>query len=249
MKSTRVLVGVMTGLVLVLGLCMVAIGPPTGALAAPPVWYAINTGTYYQVSASPLSTATASSTLDSTGVRLDINPTSGYADAGIVLYFDGSLTLGNLNTIQITGDGPYAANLWLDTSGDGHFFSFDSNGVLLGINGDIYSTVANVSSGTLVINDTSTYAGYTLAQLKAGSMSGVNADTRVAIWIGISSSAETMHLTGLFVNGDPIPLGDGGGGAHSAPVFPSIYIGIGAALGAGIVAYIVRRRLIAEKHG
>ena len=35
----------------------------------------------------------------------------------------------------------------------------------------------------------------------------------------------------------------GGGAATSAPVFPSIYVGIGAALGAGIVAYAARRRL------
>lgn len=235
----------MTQLVLVVGLCMVATGLPTAADAAYPIWYAINTGTYFQVSASPLATAAASSNLDSTGVRLDINP-SGYADAGIVLYFDGSLTLANLNTIQITGDGPYAANLWLDVSGDNHFFSFDSSGVLQGLNGDTYGTVANVSSGLLQISDTSTYAGYTLAQLKAGSMAGVNAGTRVAIWIGISSSAETMHLTNLFVNGDPIPLGSGGGGGTGfagVPVFPNVYIGIGAVLGAGILAYFVRRRL------
>jgi hypothetical protein len=217
----------------------------TGANAAYPIWYAINTGTYFQVSANPLATTAASSTLDSIGYRLDINP-SGYADAGIVLYFDGSLTLGNLNTIQITGDGPYAANLWLDVSGDTHFFSFDSSGVLLGLNGDSYDTVASVSSGLLQISDTSTYAGYTLAQLKGGSMPGVNAGTRVAIWFGISgSSAETIHLTGLFVNGDPIPLGGGGGGG-GVPVFPSIYIGIAAALGAGILAYFIRRKLISR---
>jgi len=42
------------------------------------------------------------------------------------------------------------------------------------------------------------------------------------------------------------PGPSGGGGGHSAPVFPSIYIGIGAALGAGIVAYAVRRRLAAR---
>jgi len=34
-----------------------------------------------------------------------------------------------------------------------------------------------------------------------------------------------------------------GGGARQAPVFPSLYLGIGAALGAAIVAYVVRRKL------
>ena len=41
----------------------------------------------------------------------------------------------------------------------------------------------------------------------------------------------------------PIPSG----GGHSAPVFPNIYVGIGAALGAGIVAYALRRRLAAHR--
>ena len=46
--------------------------------------------------------------------------------------------------------------------------------------------------------------------------------------------------------GWPGPSGSGGGG-HSAPVFPSLYVGIGAALGAGIVAYAVRRRLATRR--
>jgi hypothetical protein len=42
----------------------------------------------------------------------------------------------------------------------------------------------------------------------------------------------------------PIPSG---GGAHNAPVFPSIYVGIAAALGAGVLAYALRRRLAAHR--
>ena len=58
-------------------------------------------------------------------------------------------------------------------------------------------------------------------------------------------------VAGDGVINDPGGLGGPGpsGGAHSAPVFPSIYVGIGAALGAGILAYFVRRRLIAQKQG
>ena len=42
-------------------------------------------------------------------------------------------------------------------------------------------------------------------------------------------------------------LGGGGGEVgRSAPAFPSIYVGIGAALGAGVAAYAVRRRLAAR---
>jgi len=38
----------------------------------------------------------------------------------------------------------------------------------------------------------------------------------------------------------PLP----GGGASGVPVFPSLYVGIGAALGAGMLAYLLRRRLV-----
>jgi hypothetical protein len=43
-----------------------------------------------------------------------------------------------------------------------------------------------------------------------------------------------------------LPVNGGGGSGRSAPVFPSIYVGIGAALGAGIVAYAVRRRFASQ---
>lgn len=39
----------------------------------------------------------------------------------------------------------------------------------------------------------------------------------------------------------------GGGGGSSAPVFPSVYVGIAAALGAGIIAYFVHRRMTSQK--
>jgi hypothetical protein len=42
------------------------------------------------------------------------------------------------------------------------------------------------------------------------------------------------------------PSGGGGGLGVGVPVFPSIYIGIAAAVGAGIVAYFVRRRLVRQ---
>lgn len=76
-------------------------------------------------------------------------------------------------------------------------------------------------------------------------------------WDDVTTSVDTTNhivygqVTSLspFFIGDPAGPSGGSGGAHSAPVFPSIYIGIGAALGAGIVAYMVRRRLISQKHG
>lgn len=79
-------------------------------------------------------------------------------------------------------------------------------------------------------------------------------------WTRISSNIISIKLTDgglgdddLTHNGvivDPGGLGDppspSGGSAHSAPVFPSIYVGLGAALGAGIAAYAVRKRLAAR---
>ena len=44
-----------------------------------------------------------------------------------------------------------------------------------------------------------------------------------------------------FFAGDPL-----GAGAAGVPVFPNIYIGIAAVLGAGVLAYFVRRRLVQQ---
>jgi len=46
--------------------------------------------------------------------------------------------------------------------------------------------------------------------------------------------------------GWPGPSGPGGGGTRHAPVFPNMYFGIAAAMGAGVAAYAVRRRLAAR---
>ena len=56
--------------------------------------------------------------------------------------------------------------------------------------------------------------------------------------IGDSDGIANRTITDPGGLGGPGPSGGG-----SAPVFPSIYVGIGAALGAGILAYAVRRRL------
>lgn len=38
-----------------------------------------------------------------------------------------------------------------------------------------------------------------------------------------------------------------GGGVRGVPVFPNMYIGIAAALGAGVLAYLLRRRVLGQK--
>jgi len=47
-------------------------------------------------------------------------------------------------------------------------------------------------------------------------------------------------------DGGPAYPPSGGGGALGVPVFPSVYIGIAAALGAGVLAYFLRRRLVQQ---
>jgi parallel beta-helix repeat protein len=61
-----------------------------------------------------------------------------------------------------------------------------------------------------------------------------------------SSSPTLSYLTGQGFGGGGNPLGGGGGGT-SAPAFPSIYVGTGVALGAGVIAYFVHRRMASQK--
>lgn len=56
--------------------------------------------------------------------------------------------------------------------------------------------------------------------------------------------ANLYSFSGYGPMGDPL---GGGGGAAGVPAFPNIYIGIAAALAAGIIAYFVRRRLVYQE--
>lgn len=76
-------------------------------------------------------------------------------------------------------------------------------------------------------------------------------------WTQVSDSGRSSDGNGKYVwaslnsfsdydpMGDP-PGGGGGGGAAGVPVFPNVYIGIGAAVGAGIIAFFVRRRFVRQ---
>jgi hypothetical protein len=116
---------------------------------------------------------------------------SGYSDSGIVLYFNGGLKLGDLQSVSVSGTGsPVTINLWLDTGGDGNFFAFDGNGMMTGLNGDSYgSGAASLDAGTSIEMFAGNGAGhtYTLAQLQAGAVSGITVNTGIALWIGITN--------------------------------------------------------------
>jgi len=78
------------------------------------------------------------------------------------------------------------------------------------------------------------------------SETGVNTGSNY-IWARIRASGTTpdfSYLSGQGFGGGGTPAGAGGGGA---PVFPSIYVGIAAALGAGIIAYFIHRRMASQK--
>jgi hypothetical protein len=78
------------------------------------------------------------------------------------------------------------------------------------------------------------------------SETGVNTGSNY-IWARIRASGTTpdfSYLSGQGFGGGGTPAGGGGGGA---PVFPSVYIGIAAAMGAGIMAYFIHRRMASQK--
>ena len=116
-----------------------------------------------------------------------------YADAGIVLNFNGGLILGQLQGVTVnTMQGAPDMNLWLDTNNDGQFFSF-SGDQYLGTGGDSYCSITGgtvtASSECYMLGGDGAGSSYTLAQLIAGDDAGVNANTPAALWIGITSPA------------------------------------------------------------
>jgi hypothetical protein len=137
----------------------------------------------------------ASSVISGSGFHLTATATQpAYSDSGIVLYFNGGLKLGDLQSVSVVSTGsPVIINLWLDTNGDGNFFAFDGNGMMTVLNGDSYgsSGAASLDANTSIEMFAGNGAGhtYTLAQLQAGAVSGINTDTPVALWIGVTNPA------------------------------------------------------------
>jgi hypothetical protein len=141
---------------------------------------------------------------------------AGYSDAGLLLYLDGGLTLGQLQSVSVDSTGsPLAVNLWLDTGGDSSFFAYGglSGYELTSLNSDSYA-----GCGSPTISDTSSCymlggngAGSTnsLADLRAGTIAGIDANTRVALWIGITNpGGQTLSadITSITVNATPEPV-------------------------------------------
>jgi hypothetical protein len=115
-----------------------------------------------------------------------------YSDAGIVLFFNGGLTLGQLEGVSVDSTGsPLAVNLWLDTGGDGKFFSFGglSGTAFSGLNGDTYAgggpPSINKATSFYMLGGNGAGSTYTLGDLQSGLLSGVDGATPTALWLGV----------------------------------------------------------------
>ena len=147
---------------------------------------------------TPSATGKATQTVNADGsVTIATTTISGYSDSGFVICLG---KLGNINNIAANSSaGAYSMNLWFDTGKDGDFFTFDNAGKYTGANGDVYASVAS-GSGNLTVSGSSTItplsagwrsvpAGTTLAQLKSGTVAGIDSNTLVAIWVGVDVSS------------------------------------------------------------
>jgi hypothetical protein len=162
------------------------------------VWYAVNDSGSFWTRAAQMPASSSSPGLNATssiaaGLFHLTASGSAYSDSGIVLYFDGTLHLGDLQSVSITSTGsPLAMNLWLDSGGDGQFFSFDSNGVMTSLNGDSYGghsgNTHDTTSPFYMLGGNGAGNTYTLSQLQGGAVAGISAATPVALWIGIANS-------------------------------------------------------------
>lgn len=171
-----------------------------------PTYFTANNGTDFARLTIPFVSGVATQAVNAdSSIAMNINNTSGYADSGFVLY-EGTLgNLPNFTTVG-TGDG-YGLNLWLDTSNNNEFFAWDSNGILTGLGGDTYGLSNGSQNGVENINGTTNFflmsdgQNHTLADLKNGVVPGIDANTKVAVWLGVNTSSGSTSSTIQSVNG------------------------------------------------
>lgn len=198
-------------------LALLLLGTPAKAdqvvitTASSGVDFSVNDVGFY-VSGSGIAMTDASSIISGTSFLLSATgDASFYTDAGIVLFFDGSLPLADLQSVSVATDNPgaIAINLWLDTSGNGRFFAFTGT-VYDGLGGDSYGSFGNTTS----VSGTSAYeyfggpaTGATLADLQAKYPA-----TAAALWIGITDpgtnnlSTNAAGISGVTVDVTPEPM-------------------------------------------
>ncbi|MGH9440193.1 MAG: PEP-CTERM sorting domain-containing protein [Terriglobia bacterium] len=168
---------------------------------------AINSSGFFVSSSNTPGLSTANAT--ASGFSLSASGST-YTDAGLVFGFNDMFTLGQLRSISVVSTGsPLAVNLWLDTGGDGSLFSF-SGSLETGLNGDSYagcgSPTVTQSSSCYMLGGNGAGSTETLADLQAGTISGIDANTKVAIWVGITNpGGSTQNATINSVTIDAVP--------------------------------------------
>ena len=171
-------------------------------------YFTENNGTSFTRQSMTLSSGLARQTVNSDGtVTLSVNDSPGYADSGFVIY-DG--TLGSLQDFTVNGTSDFQVNFWFDSSNGGQFFNWNSDGTLTGLDGDTYGISRGSSDGTMSVSgSTQVYmtsngnaspvdlmnGAVSLSDLTNGDISGINADTYVAVWIGVTASNGSVSST------------------------------------------------------
>jgi hypothetical protein len=119
---------------------------------------------------------------------------SGYSDAGLVFGLNNMFTLGQLQSISVDSTGsPLAVNLWLDTGGDGSLFALggSSGYEFTGLNGDSYagcgSPTITLLSSCYMLGGDDAGTSVSLADLESGAIAGIDASTKVALWVGVTN--------------------------------------------------------------
>jgi hypothetical protein len=171
--------------------------------------YSVDNPSGFFVSNTPIIGPVASASIFGSSFRLSATDPS-YSDAGIVLFLNGGLTLGELQSVNVATTDPSAisVNLWMDTGGDGQFFVFDSNGLLTGLNGDTYTSTSTTfldAASSLYMQGGNGVGGtYSLQQLKDGAVNGINGSTPTALWVGITN-VHTADISSIDLNLNTTP--------------------------------------------
>jgi hypothetical protein len=171
--------------------------PGKGAWPSMITYYTVNDGTNFLRSTKPFRTGVATQNHRANRIKVAIHNSDGYADSGVVVY---SGKLARLSAFTLKGSGQFGLNLWFDVDKDGQYFTWDGN-VYTGVGGDTYGLGPASVDGTLTVDGASPFfmvtapnGPFTLDQLKAGAFPGIDSDTHVAVWVGVSGSETSSTI-------------------------------------------------------
>jgi Tol biopolymer transport system component len=173
----------------------------TWSMASFANYYTINNGSNpFTRSLTPITQTSGNSSISQSltsngSIQLNISNATGYADCGFYLYAG---PLQNLNTVTVqaaAGSSPFGLNLWFDRDGDGEYFNWNENS-MSSLGNDAYILGPTSQNGVLTVGSSTQFdslnpggGNYTLAQLQSGAAPGINGNTPVAIWIGITTGS------------------------------------------------------------